>query len=148
MGPRDHQGGGAVMKRHRPLLACGLLVAFLAAVPASAAESVVAHGMTSVKAVPAQPKPDEPFRLHVEGTGNCKLWVRTKLLDPSPAGGSFGTGGGISFAGVWDLTAPPTATLSLPGNLPSMSLSTGHWAIGVSAREGYGGNCKGEEIVE
>ena len=106
--------------------------------------------MTSVKPVPAQPKPDQPFRIHVDGNGSCKLWVRTKLLDPSPAGGpSFGSGGGISFAGLWDLGAPPTATLNLPGDLPPMSLSTGHWAIAVSAREVLSAaNCKGETVVE
>ena len=136
------------MKRNRSLLGSGLgLVALLAAMPAAGAETGQIRRMTAVIVVPAQPKPDQPFRLHVEGTGNCKLWVRTKLLDPSPYGGpSFSPG---PFAGLADLAAPPTATVNLPGDLPAMSLSTGHWAIGVSAREMLNAqNCKGEEIVE
>ena len=39
--------------------------------------------------------------------------------------------------------------MNLPGDLPAMSLSTGHWAIGVSAREMLNAqNCKGEEVIE
>ncbi|MCM3877811.1 MAG: hypothetical protein NEA02_15500 [Thermoanaerobaculia bacterium] len=118
----------------------------LKSTPAGATRSVVDHGITGVTLVPAQPNPDENFRLHVTGNGNCKLGVRTKLVSSSPQDTATSFGGVI--AGLWDLSAPPTDTVDLPGYLSPMTLSKGRWAIGVSAREGFGGNCKGQEVVE
>jgi hypothetical protein len=104
------------------------------------------HQVTAVSVLPSAPRPDEPFRVHVEGNGTCKVWLSIKRLD----GSAPNLPNGWNPTGLLsEYSRAPDATLSLPGEIPAPGLGEGRWKIVADPHEGFkGSTCTGGANVD